>query len=214
MKRLLLGCSLVVVVTLIASMQISVAQTVSCPRVYVLSKNLMLDTACAVISCVPCSQDAKLGQKINTAKIKMVFNLTSNFPCDEIVPSASSAPRIPNGSKLTVTVSRIVRFFPVVDSCNSKNAQWGSFFNIGNWTISYKNKIILSGNVFRGTVGTCAHMNGNGRCCNQNHEEVYLEGMGSKWHIRAMGIIQAYYNLSKCTYQEFRGKLDGVISEQ
>ncbi len=215
MKRLFFTCSLIVIFSFVASTPYTVAQdtVANAPpcTVQVFSKNLKLLQP-PKIYCQPCLPSQ---QKINVDQLAIVVVLSSNPLCDD--PQSL----VPNGSKLTVTMTRIVRILPVADKCDLAKTYWGSFTNDGTWTLtSPAGSVLFTGDVYRGTIGTCAHRDNQYRCCNPSHEEVYIEGKGvantptAGKYLRAMGVITATYDpVHPCKYVILAGKYDGVITQ-
>ncbi len=150
MKRLIFGCSLVLVFTFLASMPCAIAQEAAPPPqpciVQVLSKDFKVPSS-GPTSCAPCQPSQ---QQINRDFIVRVIVLNSNPLCDETLPL------IPDGSKIEVEMRRIVRIKPVADKCDLKNLYWGSF--TGKWKlIDPLGTVLFTGTVYNGTIGTCAH---------------------------------------------------------
>jgi hypothetical protein len=207
MKRFIHSCSLFLVFSFFASMPCAIAQegAGACPSIRVLSKNMTLYVH-SVAKCDTC----RLGTaKVNRGEYSIVMKLSPNTGCDE-------TPVIPAGSMLKVHVRRIVR---VDNSGTCPNVDRGSFYQIGVWELRDPTgaTLLFSGDVYRGTVGT--NPQGANRCCNRQHEEVYIDGKGASnttigWRFRAMGVIHAYYDLKTCKYSNWTGKLDGVISQE
>lgn len=182
------------------------ADASACPKIMILSKNLGLVKQ-DVTKCENCNQAT---YRVKRSEFTIVIRFTTNTVCDE------TAPVIPNGSTLTVHVKRIVR----IDNAGTcAGVERGSFYNIGSWTLNGPTGAALfAGDVYRGTVGT--NPQGTNRCCNRGHEEVYIEGKGAAssttgWYLRAMGVINEYFDLNTCKYSpNWTGKLDGVMSQE
>jgi hypothetical protein len=208
MKRFIHSFSLILVFSFFASIPCAIAQEAAagaCPSIRILSKNLTLSTL-NVARCENCILGTA---KVNRSEYTIVMKLIPNTACDETQV-------IPSGSTLKVNVRRIVR---VDDRGACINVERGSFHNIGTWELRDPTGGILlfSGDVYRGTVGT--NPQGANRCCNRQHEEVYIDGKGASstttgWYFRAMGVIQASHDLQTCRYSNWSGKLDGVISQE
>ena len=204
MKRVLtiVGvCCLIALLTL--PMQIF---SQACPKVMILSKNLSFANQ-ADVKCDSCLQAT---YKVNKSEFTILIKWNPNTPCDE------TAAMIPAGSTLKVRVHRVVR----IDKAGGcANVERGSFYNVGGWTLSDPaGTTLFTGDVYRGVVGV--NPQSTTRCCNRQHEEVFIEGKGAAatttgWYLRAMGVISEYFDLKTCKYSaNWTGKLDGVLSQQ
>ncbi len=197
----------VCILSLLLCMQWATAQegAGNCPKVMIVSKNLSL-SAQGDITCDNCIGTA---YNINRSGFTLLIKLASPTTCDE------TQNLIPPGSTLKVRIKRITR----IDKTGAcANVERGSFYNVGGWTLNGPTGALLfQGDVYRGTVGT--NPQASNRCCNRMHEEVFIEGKGAAstttgFYFRAMAVIEETIDLKTCKYTNWKGKLDGVLSQE
>jgi len=177
-----------------------------CPEVKVFSDSMSL-VSFKVGKCDTCWL---AGAKVTRMDYSLAVRLTTFGTC--------SAPNLfPAGSVLTVAVHSVVQADPT-RVC--PNVDRGSLYNVGKWEIRTRESIVIfSGELYRGTVGVDPQ-GLKTHCCNNCHEDVYIEGMGvagpvKGWHFRASAAITACFGEIICRPPtSWKGAIAGVVSQE